>query len=80
MSAYLISLSGPHRLRLVEVAVEVDLVADFHAGRHVPGVFGVGEYLAPYEGVNATVLKQWYLLGIPQFWVWFVLDDRGSAG
>ena len=66
-------------MRLVEVAGEADLVADLHAVGLVPGVGGVGQSLAPQEGVDAAGLLQRDLLGIAQVGVRLVLHHGGPA-
>ena len=68
-----------HRLRLVEVAREADLVAGLDAVGLVPGVERVGQDLAAQECLDAARLLQRNLLGVAQVGVRLVLHHRGRA-
>jgi hypothetical protein len=68
------------RLRLVEIAGEGDLLADLGGLFIDPGVGHMGQYLAAEEGLDATILQQWHLLGIAQLGVWLVLHNRREKG
>ena len=46
------------------MAVEVDFVTGLDTGGCVPGIFRIGQQLAPQERVDAAVLEQWDLLGV----------------
>ena len=59
------------------MAGEADLVANLHAVRHVPGVWGVGQNLAAQECFDAAFLHQRHLLRIAQVGIRLVLDDGG---
>src|SRR5712691_4049380 len=59
-------LQWTQRLRLIEIAVEADLVADLDLALSNPGVGRVRQYLAPYECLDATWLLQRHLFGIAQ--------------
>ena len=72
-------LQGAHGLGLVEVAGEADLVADLDAVGLVPGVGGVGQHLAPQEGLDAALFQERDLLGVAQVGVGLVLDHGGFA-